>query len=53
MKYKLRDMFAIEVKGEVIVGPAEVELDEAQAKLNEHKLEAIHHDKPKKKKVEE
>lgn len=50
-KYKLRDFFSVELKGEMIVGPATIELEDAQAALEAHKLEEIPaDDKPSKKK---
>lgn len=45
-KYKLRENFSIETKDGVAVGPCELELTEAQAEGNKHKLEACEFHEP-------
>ncbi len=40
MKATLRPGFAIQIGKEVVVGPAEVEISEADFQANEHKFEA-------------
>jgi hypothetical protein len=40
-KYLLREHFSIELNGEVLAGPIELELDEKTANANAHKLEEL------------
>jgi hypothetical protein len=48
MKYILREHFSIEMDGEVIVGPCEIELSEEKAELEKHKLDEVPKKKSKK-----
>lgn len=58
MKYLLREGFSLQVGETVVLGPAEVELEEYVYLLNQHKFEAVEslevveavEEKPKKKK---
>lgn len=50
-KFKLREFFSVEIKGETIVGPAIIEIHQDDAKVDMHKLEeVVADDKPSKKK---
>jgi len=41
MKYLLREGFSLEVGDTVVVGPAEIEIEEYVYLLNQHKFEAV------------
>lgn len=40
-KYMLRQHFSIEMGGEVVLGPKEIEIDQKTAEENKHKIEEI------------
>lgn len=47
--YKLKPHFSVKIGKDVIVGPAEIQLDDEQAELEKHKIEMIVAEEPKKK----